>query len=138
MCKCTTPTSKQSRIAREISPEQLEDLVAALVATTLSFVESWAASGDQVERREARSTHAAPAPIQLTPREAEVAQLVARGMTNRQIAHELVIATSTVERHIANILGKLDIRSRSQLAVWSVHHNRSRPMDIWTRRTRSA
>jgi hypothetical protein len=67
-----------------------------------------------------------------------VAQLVARGMTNRQIAQELVIAASTVERHVANILRKLDIRSRSQLAVWSVHHNTTGPTDMWTRSARFA
>jgi DNA-binding CsgD family transcriptional regulator len=58
----------------------------------------------------------------LTPREREVASLIARGFSNRKIAEELVIADSTCERHVANILNKLGMRSRSQIAVWAVHH----------------
>ena len=58
----------------------------------------------------------------LTPREQEVAILVARGLSNRQIAAALVIADGTVEKHIANILGKLELSSRAQLAVWIAEH----------------
>ena len=54
----------------------------------------------------------------LTPREHEVAGLVARGLTNRQIAAQLVIAEGTAERHVGNILAKLDVGSRSQIAAW--------------------
>jgi DNA-binding CsgD family transcriptional regulator/membrane protein implicated in regulation of membrane protease activity len=55
----------------------------------------------------------------LTPREREVAALIARGMTNRQIATELVIAETTADRHVSNILGKLELATRSQVAVWA-------------------
>jgi non-specific serine/threonine protein kinase len=55
----------------------------------------------------------------LTRREEQVAALIARGRSNRQIADELVIATSTAERHVANILRKLDLTSRAQIAVWA-------------------
>jgi hypothetical protein len=48
----------------------------------------------------------------------EVAQLVASGHSNRQIADCLVIAVSTAERHVANILRKLDATSRTQIASW--------------------
>jgi DNA-binding NarL/FixJ family response regulator len=54
----------------------------------------------------------------LTPREREVASRIARGLSNRQIADELVIALGTTERHVANILSKLDMRSRAQVAAW--------------------
>ena len=57
-------------------------------------------------------------PSVLTPREHEVAGLVARGLTNRQIAAQLVIAEGTAERHVGNILAKLDVGSRSQIAAW--------------------
>src|SRR5262245_66493131 len=56
----------------------------------------------------------------LTRRELEIARLVARGYGNREIAEELMIAASTAERHIANILSKLGARSRTQIAVWAV------------------
>src|ERR1051326_2957820 len=58
----------------------------------------------------------------LTPRERDVARLVARGYSNRQIADELVIALSTAERHVANILSKLHMRSRAEIGVWAVQH----------------
>jgi non-specific serine/threonine protein kinase len=58
----------------------------------------------------------------LTERQAEVAVLIAQGRTNRQIAEQLVITEATAERHVANILNKLDLHTRSQLAVWAVGH----------------
>jgi DNA-binding CsgD family transcriptional regulator len=66
------------------------------------------------------TTH--PALAQLTPREYEVARLVARGLTNRQIAQSLVIADRTADVHVSNILNKLTLTSRTQLAAWVVRH----------------
>jgi DNA-binding CsgD family transcriptional regulator len=62
----------------------------------------------------------------LTPREAEIAELVAEGITNREIAERLVIAVQTAERHVSNILGKLGLTSRSQIAAWFVAQNQNR------------
>jgi len=56
----------------------------------------------------------------LSRREREVARLVAKGLTNRQIAKQLVIAERTVEGHVERIRGKLGARSRTQVAVWVV------------------
>ena len=58
----------------------------------------------------------------LTPRELDVARRVARGLTNKQIAAELVIAEGTTDRHVGNILGKLGFSSRAQIAAWVVEH----------------
>jgi predicted ATPase/DNA-binding CsgD family transcriptional regulator len=65
---------------------------------------------------------APPAPRDevLTPRELEVAALIARGMTNRQIAEALVITPGTARLHVEHILDKLDFHSRSQVAAWAV------------------
>jgi ATP/maltotriose-dependent transcriptional regulator MalT len=60
-------------------------------------------------------------PAGLTTREVEVLRLVAQGLTNRQIASELVISEHTAATHVRRILKKLDLHSRSQLAAW-VHH----------------
>jgi DNA-binding NarL/FixJ family response regulator len=57
-------------------------------------------------------------PSALTPREREVAAMIARGLTNRGIADELVISQATVARHVANILTKLGFSSRAQVAAW--------------------
>ena len=54
----------------------------------------------------------------LTPREREIAGLIARGLSNRAIADELVISQATVARHVANILTKLGFSSRAQVAAW--------------------
>ncbi|MFC0040010.1 LuxR C-terminal-related transcriptional regulator [Actinomadura rayongensis] len=58
----------------------------------------------------------------LTAREREIARLVARGLSNRGIAGELVISPATVARHVTNILGKLGFTSRAQVAAWAVDH----------------
>jgi DNA-binding NarL/FixJ family response regulator len=54
----------------------------------------------------------------LTPREREVCAQVARGLSNRDIAQELVISPATVEVHVKHVLSKLGYTSRSQIAVW--------------------
>jgi non-specific serine/threonine protein kinase len=56
----------------------------------------------------------------LTPRQHEVATLIARGLTNSQIAKRLVISPHTVERHVENILDRLRLSSRTEVAVWMV------------------
>ncbi len=62
----------------------------------------------------------APGPRQtLTRREAEVAALAARGLTNRDIAAQLFLSVRTVEVHVDHILTKLGFRTRTQLAAWA-------------------
>jgi non-specific serine/threonine protein kinase len=55
----------------------------------------------------------------LTRREAQVATLVARGLSNRQVAAELFLSVRTVEVHVDHVLSKLGFGSRTQLAVWA-------------------
>jgi DNA-binding NarL/FixJ family response regulator len=56
----------------------------------------------------------------LTEREIEVLRLVARGMSNKEIATELVIAENTAKNHVRNILEKLRLRSRTEAAMYAV------------------
>jgi len=59
-----------------------------------------------------------PAPFaELTPRELEVLRLVARGLSNSEIAHELVVGDATVKTHVARIFSKLDLHDRAQAVV---------------------
>jgi predicted ATPase/DNA-binding NarL/FixJ family response regulator len=58
----------------------------------------------------------------LSLREREVARLIARGYTSRQIGEALVIAEPTAERHTANIFVKLGVHSRAQVAAWAAAH----------------
>ncbi len=59
----------------------------------------------------------------LSPRELEVLALVATGMTNRQIADELFLAVKTIERHVGNILMKLDVPSRTAATAYAYEHH---------------
>jgi DNA-binding CsgD family transcriptional regulator len=58
----------------------------------------------------------------LTARERQVAALIARGKSNREIAEALVVADRTVETHIGNIFAKLGSNSRAQVAAWAVEN----------------
>jgi predicted ATPase/DNA-binding CsgD family transcriptional regulator/Tfp pilus assembly protein PilF len=62
------------------------------------------------------------APSPLTPREHEIVLLISQGLSNREIADELVISPATAARHVANILAKLGFTSRTQVASWAIRH----------------
>jgi non-specific serine/threonine protein kinase len=70
---------------------------------------------------------AGPAAQTLTPREAEVADLVRRGCTNRQIARRLGITEKTAEVHVHHIIGKLGAGSRAEIAAWVAGRDLARP-----------
>ena len=58
----------------------------------------------------------------LSEREAEVLQLLAQGMTNKDIAQILILSVRTVEAHLRSIFGKLGVRSRTEAALWATKH----------------
>jgi DNA-binding NarL/FixJ family response regulator len=60
-----------------------------------------------------------PGPGPLAKREADVARLVADGLTNKQIGARLFISERTVDSHVRSILNKLGFSSRAQVAVWA-------------------
>jgi DNA-binding CsgD family transcriptional regulator len=65
-------------------------------------------------------TEAGDQPVSpLTARETEVAALLARGLSTTDIAADLVISVATVRVHVEHILAKLDLHSRTQVAVWA-------------------
>jgi non-specific serine/threonine protein kinase len=98
-----------------------ETAVAEGQAMTLEEAVDYALSEEEA------ATLVSPTPKQLPPsaqaasltrRQQEIAALVARGLTNRQIASELSISEHTVATHVAKILKKLELSSRAQLAAW--------------------
>src|SRR3954451_4519189 len=104
-------------LLKDVLPEQLVAavrVVAAgdgLIAPTITkrLIEQFA--------RSAPPSTPPPALESLTPREVEVLTLVARGLSNREIADELVLSEATVKTHIKRLLSKLDVRDRVQAVV---------------------
>ncbi len=82
-----------------------------LAAAALAELE---ALGEDLERRLGRRAARYRDPTSLTPREHEVLELIAAGLTNRGIAEELFLSTRTVDMHVRNLLAKLGCRTRTE------------------------
>jgi DNA-binding CsgD family transcriptional regulator len=102
--------------------EDRSGAVGALTAAEAAFDGFGALRGrDQAARELRRLGHRVLRPARtadgnpLTAREREIAELVAAGRTNREIAEQLVLSIRTIEAHLRNIYGKLDVRSRVEL-----------------------
>jgi DNA-binding NarL/FixJ family response regulator len=59
----------------------------------------------------------------LTAREREIAALIGQGKSNGEISAQLVLSKRTVEKHVANILSKLELASRAQIVRWAMEHH---------------
>ena len=108
-------------LLKEVSIEELAEAVRA-VARGHSLISPSMASRllgefNALSRRVEEQRGTAP---RLSERELEVLRLVARGLSNRDIAAELVIAENTVKNHVRNILEKLQLRSRMEAAMYAV------------------
>ncbi len=86
-------------------------------------------SGDEVvellrlaDRRRERDHEARRAIEQLTPRELEVLQALAEGLSDKDIADRLYVGSGTVRSHVVNIFGKLGVHSRLQALLFAVRH----------------
>jgi LuxR family maltose regulon positive regulatory protein len=105
----------------------LEGRPAHAVEEASRAADAFAAMGATERARGARARSAslarpaAPADV-LSPRESEVLQLVAEGLSNKQIAARLVLSEHTVHRHVANILVKLRLSSRAAAAAYAAKH----------------
>jgi DNA-binding NarL/FixJ family response regulator len=132
----TTPTSRlditqlfeDGIFAQAGAPERHLKLPRQVTAAVLKVLAEWLADQARVLAQESSLQPLHRQGTKLTPREQEVAYCVARGLTNAQIAQELVIATSTAERHVANMLIKLRMQSRAQIAAWVAGTARQQPI----------
>ena len=75
---------------------------------------------EQLTHAQPSAHEAPPAAGELTARELEVVRLVAAGRSNQEIARTLVISDKTVKTHMSNILGKLNLQDRTQLAIFAL------------------
>jgi DNA-binding NarL/FixJ family response regulator len=104
-------------VLKEAPPEQI---LAAIhqVAAGRAIIDPGVAQAviDELGRRPVRSELTAGI-AELTPREREVLTLLARGMSNAEIATELVVGEGTVKTHVARVLAKLGVRDRVQAVV---------------------
>ena len=107
-----------------VSPEQL---VAAIRTVHEGEALLAPASTRRLIEQFAQPREEAVALRELTAREAGVLRLLARGLTNAEIAAELVVEPSTVKSHVASVLAKLDLRDRVQAVVFAYEHGVVRP-----------
>lgn len=117
------PEAMTQRVGTAIENGLREELGAAtfdrLVGTGAGYSHHEAISYALREKPSERISSARPAqPAGLTRREMQIATLVARGLTNKEIARELVVSHRTVDAHVDHILSKLGFRSRVQVASW--------------------
>ena len=105
-------------LLKDVTPERLINSVRTVVdgdallapAITRRLVERFA--------RPTAPTSGSPDAVgSLTPRELEVFQLLARGMSNAEIGESLVVSEATVKTHVASVLGKLGVRNRAQAVI---------------------
>jgi DNA-binding NarL/FixJ family response regulator len=107
-------------LLKDVSPEQLVAAVKLVAAGDALLAPSITR---RLVERFARPTHAASPPTNaaelstLTTREREVLVLMARGLSNAELAERLTLSEATVKTHVARILGKLDLRDRVQAVV---------------------
>jgi LuxR family transcriptional regulator, maltose regulon positive regulatory protein len=104
---------------RGIAPSYVEKLLAAFGELKIEN-EEWRKVATQAHSQFSILNSQLPEP--LTTRELEVLRLLAAGASNGVIAEALVISIGTAKKHVNNILAKLDVRSRTQAAIWARDH----------------
>ena len=111
-----------SYLLKDVSTEALVGAIRAThLGETLLHPKVMRKLMDQASRKMQNAT--SPDDPQLTKREIEVIRLVAQGKSNRDIAQSLVISEKTTKAHISNILGKLGVTDRTQMAVYAIKKN---------------
>jgi predicted ATPase/DNA-binding CsgD family transcriptional regulator len=101
----------------------LDDVVdEALASVAVSAPESPAIEPESVPVGRPVRSEAWPPVSMLTRREREVATLLARGLTNRQIGEELVITEGSAANNVRRVMQRLGVRNRAQIAAWAVEH----------------
>jgi NarL family two-component system response regulator LiaR len=107
-------------LLKDTSPDELVHTIHSVYADKFTLPQELAhlLLGSKIEQAEPYSARE-----NLTPRELDVLRCIAQGMSNKQVAQKLSISTTTVRSHVSNILRKLDVENRTQLAIYAREHD---------------
>ena len=103
-------------LLKDTSPDDLVDTIRAVYADKLTLPRELT---HLLLSGQAGQKQPPPAPGNLTERELDVLRLIAQGMSNKQVALQLSISTTTVRSHVSSIMRKLDLENRTQLAIYA-------------------
>ena len=106
-----------SYLLKDVSPEELAHAIRAAQRNEAVLHPEVAAK--LMQEFSAPKSNEAPVD-QLTPREMDVLRLVAKGMSNKEIADKLIISEKTTKTHLSNILSKLHLADRTQVAIYAL------------------
>jgi DNA-binding NarL/FixJ family response regulator len=111
-------------LLKDTPPEQLVEAIRVVANgdALLSPVVTRRVIAEFVRRPPVASTQTAPGLEELTARELEILRLIARGLSNAEIAAEAFVSETTVKTHVARILMKLRLRDRVQAVVFAYEH----------------
>jgi NarL family two-component system response regulator LiaR len=110
-----------SYLLKDVSPDDLVEAIRAVHGGEARLHPDIARKLMEQVAQQPSPTHQ-DYPEDLTGRELEVVQLIAQGRNNHEIAQTLVISEKTVKTHVSNILGKLHLEDRTQLAIYAIKH----------------
>jgi NarL family two-component system response regulator LiaR len=108
-----------SYLLKDVSPDDLVEAIRAVHRGEARLHPDIARKLMEQVAHQASPSRGAPAD-DLTERELDVVRLVAQGLSNLEIAQALFISAKTVKTHISNILSKLDLQDRTQLAIYAI------------------
>ncbi|MGA9348658.1 MAG: response regulator transcription factor [Anaerolineae bacterium] len=114
------PAIKAGALGYLLKDSEPEDLLAAIESVCRGEPSLSPAIAQKVLLELRQPSDRPPTPDPLTDREVEVIQLVAKGLSNRDIAERLVVTEATVRAHVSNILSKLHLANRVQAALYAL------------------
>jgi NarL family two-component system response regulator LiaR len=115
------PAIKAGALGYLLKDSEPADLVEAIRQVHRGEPSLQPSIAQKVLRELQRPASRPPSPDPLTVREMEVLRLVAKGMSNSEIAQQLVVTEATVRTHVSNILGKLHLANRVQATLYALH-----------------
>ncbi len=103
-------------LVKPFEPDELVAQVQSTLNQTHRLMNSTPKKGEVTPRIQV------PKNVELTPTETKVVNLVAQGMSNREISNELGVSQRTVESHVSNMLNKTGLHNRTELSRWAIQN----------------